>query len=82
MRPIRVEHSTHTYTAPSCQELPATVADYGDGTKGVETVWELTEEERAEVARTGRIYLLIRGTVVPPVSMSVTDMVEQRGPET
>lgn len=78
MRPIRVEHSTHTYTAPGCWELPATVADNGDGTKSVETVWELTEEERAEVARTGRLYLLIHGTVVPPLSMSVTDMVEQR----
>ena len=70
MIPVRTDYSNVTYTAEGCFDLPATIARLPEGHEEVETVWELTDEELAEVQRTGKIYMYILGRSVPPISLT------------
>ena len=40
---------------------------------------ELTPEERETIAKTGRLYVLVMGTGVPPLSLSAESMLEKEG---
>ena len=71
MTPIRTEYSNATYTADGCFDLPATIASRQDGSREVETVWELTDEELEQINKDRRVYLYIMGRQMPPVFLSV-----------
>jgi hypothetical protein len=66
MKPVD-QPGAQLLTAPGCFPLPAVQVQYADGVYGVVSAWELDEQELADIARTGRLWLEIRGTTQPPV---------------
>jgi len=70
MTPISFPQVTKVFTAPEgvspedCGSLP--VHDTG---QALVSCWQLTEEERAEVARTGVVWLWVFGRGTPPVAV-------------
>lgn len=69
MKPVDQPHA-QLLTAPGCHPLPAVRVEYSDGVVDVVTAWELSAEEVADVVKTGRLWLSVRGGVQPPVILS------------
>ena len=69
MIPVITEYSNIKYTAKGCRDLPATLCKNSDGTIETETVWELSEEELAQIIKNKRVYLYVYGGHVPPVAL-------------
>lgn len=69
MTPVKTEYSNINYIAEGCGDLPATLCKTSDGTIEAETVWELSEEELAQVIKDRRVYLYVYGGHVPPVAL-------------
>ena len=77
MKPVETEHSNAVFVLEGCLDLPATKChDKQNGTSYVESCWEMTEEERAEVMKTGRVFVTMMGETVPPLLVSVESMVD------
>lgn len=75
MKAIRTEYSNITYTAEGCFDLPATLLHNPEtGGEEVETVWELDDEELAEIIKNRRVYLYIMGRRVPPVLVTAESL--------
>jgi len=67
MKPVKSETSNVTFVSEGCQDLPGTRYMCDDGvTPGIETVWELDEKEKEQLAASGKIYLYIMGRTVQP----------------
>ncbi|WFD12225.1 hypothetical protein [Tepidibacter hydrothermalis] len=67
MKPVKTDTSNITFVGEGCEDLPGTRYMCDDGvTPGIETVWELSEEEKQQVLESGRIYLYIMGRTVQP----------------
>ncbi|MBQ8299495.1 MAG: hypothetical protein IJX99_06505 [Clostridia bacterium] len=66
MKPVKFEDVNCVLQAPGCKELPVLKTE-----KHIVSCWEMTEMEKEEFARTGRIYLSIMGEAHPPVSLYV-----------
>lgn len=79
MRPVKTDYTNITLTAEGCGDLPATVMQSYDGSQAIETCWELTPEEIAEICSTGRIYLTVTGRVHPPMRLEVTSICGWQG---
>lgn len=79
MEPIRTETTNAVFTKEGCFDLPGTRYEYEDEECGVETCWQLTEEEIQRVARDGRIYVYMMGQTVPPMSLSTETCIKLRG---
>lgn len=69
MKPVDQPYS-QLLTAPGCFPLPAVLITYADGVQGVVTAWELTAEEVADVVKSGRLWLEVRGITQPPVRLT------------
>jgi hypothetical protein len=69
MKPVDQPHS-QLLVAPGCFPLPAVLVTYADGVQAVVTAWELTDEEVADVVKTGRLWLEVRGVTQPPVVLA------------
>jgi len=65
MVPVRTETSNIVYKGEGCGDLPARTCTKDDA-PCVETVWELTEDEKQQVMESGRIYLYLVGGGVQP----------------
>lgn len=76
MKVIETETTNTVFTKEGCHDLPGTRFTYADGTPGVETCFELSPEELEELNKTGRIYLYMIGTTVPPLYLSTTSDIE------
>jgi hypothetical protein len=76
-----VRTSTTNCILKGCSEdvfdLPVTRLEYPDGTKAVESCWELSIEEIDEIARTGKIYFLCLGTTHPPIMLKVEPEIKE-----
>lgn len=66
MNPIKTEDCNCVFSAPGCGDLPAIKTD-----KSIVSCWEMTEAEREEFLKTGKIYLLVMGEQHPPVSLYI-----------
>ena len=66
MNPVNFEDMNCIFKAPGCGDLPALKTE-----KHIVLCWEMTEAEKAEFAKTGKIYLSVMGTIQPPVSLYV-----------
>lgn len=66
MKPIKTEDCNSVFTAQGCGDLPAVITD-----KSIVSCWEMTEKEKEEFLKTGKIYLLVMGRQQPPVSLYV-----------
>lgn len=71
MRPVQTDSTNIILTAEDCGDLPATVMQRFDGRQEIETCWELTPEEIAQICQTGRIYMVAEGREIPPVQLEV-----------
>jgi hypothetical protein len=80
MKPIRTETSDIVFKKDGCGDLPArscTMSD--DVTPCVETVWELTEEEKQQVMESGRVYLYLVGGGVQPCFITTEPAILVKG---
>ena len=76
MKPVKTETTNAVYTLEGCNDLPVTkYINVDNKEEGVESVWELTQEELEQVQKTGKIYLYIQGQIVPPVLLTTESMV-------
>ena len=69
MRPVRTPESTTVYTLPGGNEDNYLYAE--DIAEGVKSVWAPTPDERALIAGGARIVLVIFGSLVPPVALTI-----------
>lgn len=77
MKPVKIETSNITFVAEGCDDLPATRYSYENGSPGIETVWELDDEEKKQIMDTGRIYLYVNGTTIQPCFLAAESIVER-----
>ncbi len=56
-------------THAECEALSAWRGNLSDGTPCVISCYKPTAEEWAEIRRTGRVWLLVMGTSMPPVAL-------------
>lgn len=76
MKPIKTATCNAVYTLEGCAELPVTkYINTNNQEEGVESCWELTEEERLKVLNSGKIYLYIQGATVPPVLLTTDSQI-------
>ena len=66
MNPVNFEDANCIFKAPECKELPALKTE-----KHIVSCWEMTEREKEEFLKTGKIYLSVMGNMQPPVSLYV-----------
>lgn len=77
MIPSGFPQSNHVFDKPadmdrdSCDALSVELGIYQDlKVPIVQSCWKLTKDELEEVNRTGRIWLCVCGTMMPPVILS------------
>lgn len=72
MKPTKPSNSNFCYTAPpgmdNCEDLHVRV-DVQDGLRIISSLWELTPEERAAIAKGANVQLNVYGEGHPVVSM-------------
>lgn len=81
MKPITTEHTNSVLKVPEGQEkevmdLPITRLKFGDGTRAVESCWELSKEELEEVKKTGRIHFTCIGNTHPPILLTTKSLLD------
>lgn len=76
MEAIKTETTNTMFTKEGCFDLPGTKYIYEDGTPGIETCWQLTEEEIQQVVKDGRIYVYMMGQTVPPMFLATESCIE------
>lgn len=71
LKPVEEITCNAVYTLEGCNDLPVTkYINANNGEEGVESVWELSPDEIKKLQDTGKIYLYIQGTAVPPVLLT------------
>jgi hypothetical protein len=55
-------------TADQCNPLPVCATSMQDGTPVLISCWKVTAEELREIERTGRVWVLVAGHSMPPIS--------------
>lgn len=66
---VGFEGANHVFQAPPGDTNCVDLETFTDGTQVI-SCWRLSEEELAEVARTGVVWLSVRGRALPPVLVS------------
>lgn len=82
MKAIVTEHTNSVLMAPENQrdevaDLPIARVQFQDGTRAVESCWELSKEEIEEVKRTGRIYFVCMGDTHPPIVLRDKSLLDE-----
>jgi hypothetical protein len=84
MKPRRTHRSNHVFVLPGGNEdndLWVTVGKDTEDQIVLESVWELTYEEREAIYNGANVRLAIWGTGQPPVALAVTDEPLGRAPD-
>ncbi|WP_143314211.1 hypothetical protein [Clostridium sp. HBUAS56017] len=80
MKPVKTENTNSILKAPKGSndviDLPITRLNYGDGSKAVESCWQLSEKELELVMKTGKIYFVCMGVTHPPILLSTKSQLE------
>lgn len=79
MYPVKTPDTNAVFVLEGCGDLPATKCHDVNGVPHIQTCWALTPQELETIAKTGRLYVLVMGTGVPPLSLSVESMLEKEG---
>ena len=66
MNPVNFEDMNCIFKAEGCGDLPALKID-----KHIVQCWEMTEKEKEEFIKTGKIYLSVLGNIQPPVALYI-----------
>jgi len=68
------------WTDEQCVGLPAYVQQWknekGEDERIVISCWQLTEEEREQIATTGKLWMSVYGETVPPIALMTTEPFE------
>lgn len=75
MIPVKTDYANIVFTAEGCRDLPGTLAVNEKGIPEVETCWELSNEELAQVIETRRIFLYTVGRTVPPMALTTVSQI-------
>lgn len=67
MKPVKFENANGKLRAPGCGDLP--IIQTRDNC--LVSCWEMSETEKKEFQKTGKIWLTVIGLKHPPVCMSV-----------
>lgn len=78
MKPVITDLTNINFVAPGCFDLPGTKF-YQDGKPAIQTVWQLDEEEKKQVMKTGRIYLHVVGLTIQPCILLTEQILEKQG---
>lgn len=75
MKPIKYEYCNDILKAPIGKEdkvtdLPITRVQFEDGVTGVESCWQLSDEELEEIKLTKRIYFIAIAETHPPILLT------------
>lgn len=81
LKPIETNDTNIICTLEGCGDLPAVAAHDENGTEYIITAWEISHEELERLKETGIMYLLIVGTGVPPVLLTVDNPLIEEGDE-
>jgi hypothetical protein len=57
-------------TPDNCEPLSVWRGPLDNGIPAVISCWKLTQNELEEINRTGRVWLLVMGSTMPPVALS------------
>ena len=76
MKPIKTDTTNTVFTAKDCFDLPGTRYKYEDGTPGIETCWELTDEEVQEIIKNKRVFVYVLGETVQPMFVTANSSIE------
>jgi hypothetical protein len=74
MKPTAFDEETGVLDAPlgmspdECEPLSVYRGNMQDGTPCVISCWKPTAEEIAEIQRTGRVWIIVMGQTMPPIS--------------
>ena len=86
MIPTSFDESNHVLDKPpgmtyeQCQALSVWQGESSDGVPLVVSAWKPTREELESIKRTGRVWLIVLGQTMPPVSLEGTSPFEpQKG---
>ena len=77
MIPTHFKEENFTFTKPEsmddneCGPLPVHKGEDTDGYPVIISSWQLTPEEMEEIKTTGKVWLVITGTRMPPVNIRV-----------
>lgn len=76
MKPVETENTNAVYTLEGCLDLPVTkYINANNGEEGVESVWELSPDEIKQIQETGKVYLYIQGSTIPPVLLTTESQI-------
>lgn len=76
MKPVQTETTNAVYTLEGCNDLPVTkYTNANNGEEGVESVWELSPDEITQVMETGKVFLYIQGSAIPPVLLTTESQI-------
>ena len=81
MKPKQTETTNTNFIADGCFDLPGTKYILEDGTPGIETCWELTDEEIQEITKNKCVFVCMLGQTVPPMNISVHSLLRKEGQE-
>ncbi len=82
MKPVKFKGMNAKFIAPQgmtvdeCADLPAYRSD---DPPMIVSCWELTEDERIDIANKGRLFLGVMGTAMPPVWIAADNPFDQEG---
>lgn len=79
MKAVRTEHTNSVFTKEGCFDLPGTSYRYDDGTPGIETCWELSDEEIEQITKDRKVFVYMQGNTVPPMFLSVKSELKFEG---
>ena len=69
------------FTVDQCEALPVHQGHLQSGLPVVISCWKITKEELEELHKTGRVWLMVLGVAMPPVTLSTEiPFVEQEDP--
>ncbi|WP_138751865.1 hypothetical protein [Paenibacillus sinopodophylli] len=77
MKPVQTDTANRVMKGSGdVQDLPITRIEYEDGV-GLESCWELSDEEIQQIIETKRIHILVLGNWHPPILPKVKPEIEE-----
>lgn len=79
MRPVKTNTSNFVLIGKdeNVVDLPVTRVQFDDGTIGVESCWELNDEELKEIVKTKRMYFCCLAPTHAPSALSVYSVIQE-----
>lgn len=76
MKAVETEYANAVFVSEGLQPLPGAKFICEDGTPGIETCWELSDEEVQEIVQNKKVFVYMMGKTVPPMFVAVESVIE------